>query len=473
MFASSQCVLPPRPVWSADGAECNRLAASVRPPAECCILLLAGLCLLRTFVLDWYQVSSGSMAPALLGPHRNLTCPRCGFQYHCDALDEPPPGKRALCPNCWSWGPELVRMPATSGERLLLVRGAWGALAPRRWSVVACRAPHRASRIQVKRVLGLPGEVVELRRGDVYINGRLVRKNLEQQHALAQLVHVATHDPTRWVCSPAGRTCRWQQVENAFLCSAEGQQGSRSIQWLIYRHQQLSGMAGSTREAPPDDHYAYNQVRTVPQSFPVDDLLLSCRLAWRGSGQLFFRLQSGRTHALIEVAFPTGELTLTLDGTTAARTHLNGLKQTEQLWEVSAFDGQILLAIDGRTVFSRDLPQSTQAGGRSARPLALGTRGLALAVRDLRVWRDVYYYWPERAGNRQGPSTTVKLGPDEYFVAGDNVPFSVDSRSWPAQGVPQYLLVGRPLFVYLRSRPVRVLGLQVSIPQLSSIRYIR
>lgn len=473
MFASSQCVLPPRPVWSAEGVECNRLAASVRGPAECCILLLAWLCLLRTFVADWYEVSSGSMAPALLGPHRSLACPQCGFQYQCDALDEPPPGKRALCPNCWSWGAELARVPTTGGERLLLLRGASPGLPPRRWSVVAFRAPHRASRIQVKRVLGLPGEVVELRCGDVYINGQLVRKTLEQQHALAQLVHDATHAPPRWVCSPAGPTCRWRQVENGFFCPANGPQESCSIQWLIYRHQQPSGSGARTREAPPEDHYAYNQVRTVLQSFPVNDFLLSCRLAWKGSGQLFFRLRSGRTHALIEITLPTGQLTLTLDGTTPARTRLNGLKQTEQLWEVSAFDRQILLAIDGRTVFSHDLPQSAQAGDHSGRPLALGTRGLGLAVRDLRVWRDAYYYWPQPTRNRHGLSAAVKLGPDEYFVVGDNVPFSDDSRSWPAPGVPQHLLVGRPLFVYLRNRPVRVLGLQISIPQLSSIRYIR
>lgn len=473
MFANSQCVLPTCPVWSGERAECNRLAASVRGAAECCILLLTWVCLLRTFVLDWYEVSSGSMAPALLGPHRSLTCPNCGFQYCCDALDEPPPGKRALCPNCWSWGDELASVPASGGERLLLVRGGLRPLSPRRWSVVAFRGPYRASRVQVKRVLGLPGEVVELRCGDLYINGQIVRKTLQQQHALAQLVHDATHAPPQWLCVPAGGACRWQQIENGFACPADGQPRSSGIRWLIYRHQQPSGAGARTREAPPEDHYAYNQVRTVLQSFPVNDLLLSCRLNWKGSGQLFFRLQSGRTRALIQISLPKGQLTLTLNGKKAAATRLSGLKQTEQLWEVSAFDRQILLAIDGQTVFSRSLPQTAQAAGHSSRPLALGTRGLAVAVRDLRVWRDVYYYWPQSPRNRQGLSATVKLGPDEYFVVGDNVPFSDDSRSWPAQRVRQDLLVGRPLLVYLRGRPVRILGLQISIPQLSSIRYIR
>jgi len=441
--------------------------------AEAGVLLLSGLCLLRGFVLDWYQLSSGSMAPTLLGPHRHVACPHCGWNYACDALDTPPPSKRALCPNCWTWGPELASLPIVGGDRILMLRGAWGPCAPRRWSVVAFRSPQRASRVQVKRVLGLPGERIELHHGDVYANGRIQRKSLTQQRAMAQLVHDAAHDPTRWRYRAQPQGHGWRSQGEGFACSPPQGQAATEIQWLTYCHQQPLGPHGSRREAPPLDRYAYNQNRTVWQSFPVEDLLLSSRLAWQGEGDLCFRLQHGSQQVLLTIALPAGELTMTIDGMPAGRTRLAPPKQEAQLWELSTFDGQVLLAVDGITLFSRELKPVAAASGDAGRPLAIGSRGLSLAVRELRVWRDLYYYWPVAANRHAGDRRAVTLGPEEYFVAGDNVPISDDSRSWARAGVPQQLLVGRPLLLYWRSRTVQILGWQISIPQLSSIGYIR
>ena len=47
----------------------------------------------------------------------------------------------------------------------------------------------------MKRVVGLPGESVQVRHGDIYIDGRIERKSLAQQHALALLVHDANCEP--------------------------------------------------------------------------------------------------------------------------------------------------------------------------------------------------------------------------------------------------------------------------------------
>jgi signal peptidase I len=47
-------------------------------------------------------------------------------------------------------------------------------------------------------------------------------------------------------------------------------------------------------------------------------------------------------------------------------------------------------------------------------------------------------------------SEPVRLGPDEYFVLGDNSPISNDSRFWPeGAAVRSKLLLGKPFLVHV------------------------
>ena len=77
-----------------------------------------------------------------------------------------------------------------------------------------------------------------------------------------------------------------------------------------------------------------------------------------------------------------------------------------------------------------------------SRPLAIGANGSELAIQRLQVYRDVYYTPPTHSI----PAVVRKLGPDEYFILGDNSPISVDSRSWMGgETVRESQFVGRPL----------------------------
>src|SRR5436305_15195907 len=72
---------------------------------EIASLFLGGLLLFRAIGAEPYGVPTGSMAPTLLGNHRAVTCPRCGFPvrvgYH-EGKVEGRAAERAtgFCSNC-------------------------------------------------------------------------------------------------------------------------------------------------------------------------------------------------------------------------------------------------------------------------------------------------------------------------------------------------------------------------------------
>jgi signal peptidase I len=70
-----------------------------------------------------------------------------------------------------------------NGQRLLIARRAYRGRVPQRHDIVVLRHPDAPKRLVVKRVVGLPGEVVAMRRGHVRINGRRLDEPFVQEPA--------------------------------------------------------------------------------------------------------------------------------------------------------------------------------------------------------------------------------------------------------------------------------------------------
>src|SRR5262249_11557325 len=113
----------------------------------------------------------------------------------------------AWCPNCGQSHLHLENVHETAGDRLLVDKNVFEFRGPRRWEVAVFRNPSDMSKPYVKRVVGLPGEWVQVRDGDVYINGQLARKTLEESRALRVLVFDNSYLPPggwgqRWLLEP-------------------------------------------------------------------------------------------------------------------------------------------------------------------------------------------------------------------------------------------------------------------------------
>ncbi len=446
------------------------------------VLLLTAVMLLRTWFVDPCRVAGGSMAPTLLGRHRNVTCKDCGHRFVCGSASRPVAAK-ATCPNCDFADNRLDALPDAAGELLLMDRSVFHFRRPKRWEVVAFRRAAQASKIHVKRVVGLPGESIQIRHGDVYVNGKLQRKTLPQQRAMAILVHdadrrpsIAPVPPLRWRAE--SEDILWHSVDGRFAHAATS---GEKLDLLEYRHwSRQPGEQERVRPCPVTDLCGYNQARPrrVEGVRPVSDLLLSLRLVkTRGQGPLILRATDGHKQFEVRIYPSRNRYETMLDhefilgGT--GKLPADGDELTV---EVSLFDSQFLLALGGRTVvtYAYDRAADDAAAKPTSRPLAIGSRGLEVTIRDLRVYRDVYYTAPIGLRGRWGLGKPAKLGEDEYFVLGDNSPISEDSRTWPeGPAVAAKLLVGKPLLVHYPSQPW-VLGERVfQVPDPAKIRYIR
>lgn len=433
--------------------------------------------------VEWFIIPSGSMAETLRGLHCNVTCADCGRQFSCGTDTAPQAHNPAVCPNCGYYEQELPMDANIDGDRVLVHERAFRSRPPRRWEVVAFRHPDAKGDVYIKRVVGLPGESIQIRDGDVYADGKIARKTLDQQRSMALLVHDGNFVPRRtpqlserWQGEP-GLT-KWRSTAGRFFRPAETAAKSSTASeplptdWLTYRHWRRTPVM---EESPVMDSYGYNQTRTNRDSYPVRDLLLSCRMRTWGEGTLSLLATDGQEQFLVRIDSITHEAVLTHNARSVAHAICPVIEATgEARLEVSLIDRQFVLALDGRPLFVHAFDAAATSFTPTSRPLAIGTQGLGVEVWDMRVFRDVYYTDSAVKPITWGLSQPYTLGKGEFFVLGDNSPLSEDSRYWQeGPVVPTNCLVGKPFLVHMPSRLVTWGWLHFQVPDPERIRYIR
>jgi signal peptidase I len=446
--------------------DCRPPGASARPfrlrtVVEGGVLVLLVVGLVETWLIGGslvpYRVAGGSMAETLLGTHREVICGDCGFPFPC-GTDVLPVAPRAACPNCGYPANPLEALPEVAGQRVLMDRAVFALRPPQRWEIVAFRPSRQAENTFVKRVVGLPGESIEIRHGDVYANGRLQRKTLAQQQAMAVLVHDANFQPTqkptpppRWQAPPRtgpffgekthsldrhlaenrdlSPSAAWKAGDGHFFHAADPKESDDpkvSVDWLEYHHWRRLP-AGGVQPSPVTDLCSYNasQPQRDEEVHAVADLMLSLRLEHNtGSGQFLVRIADGHDAFEAQLSFhpdPQLDKRAVVEysaawlkmaaGETIAHAPIGTQPvkyrtlletETERTVVVSLVDQQFVLAIDGQTIVAWPYERPDGCPAPPSCPLAIGAQGIAATVRDLRVWRDVYYTEPAGAGPRRG-----------------------------------------------------------------------
>jgi signal peptidase I len=439
---------------------------------------------LRTFAVEPFGVPTGSMAPTLIGNHRAGACPRCGYPVR---VGLPTTGDGAgrfanvPCPNCGK-PVNLTQAPDMNGDRLLVDKNVYHLRRPRRWEVAVFHCVADPSKPYVKRIVGLPGEVITIVDGDVYAHGQLVRKSLREAREARVPVFDLNYPPLggwgpRWLVYPpdadprlpadAGRPPTPADstvlVGGTLVLDAAA---TAHVVGVEYRHWNLDETQPDLAEQPIESRNSYDGPgRSASNVYPVHDFMLDCEVevpAGATDGSLTCRLFDGADSVTAEVPVgpkSPGSTFLTHDQIgVLASAHGFRLEPGKTYRVEFAFvDRRATLAVNGKVVVSpADLPpeprRADPKAGKVTRPLYLGARGCRLVVHNLRIFRDVHY---TQAG-RHGTKEPARLGRTEYFLLGDNSGNSQDSREWPHPGVPEGDFIGKPFLIHQPLRLARV-----------------
>jgi len=356
-----------------------------------------------------------------------------------------------------SMEPTLLGDP-WSGDKILVNKFAYDFRGPRRWEIAVFKYPMDTSKNYIKRVVGLPGETIRVRYGDVFINGAIARKPWHVQRDIWRLCP-HSGEARSWQSDGSEATPNWKLSDGEFAADSLAAQGAMRLSY---------GRDILAYESPDDPPH----LRQVPR-LPTSDIMVQFQLvphAMAGSASVEIGVVEppSRDFSPREpldvwtVEFPLGKAECRPevrrgDALFAVGDPCKLAQGRPALVQVCNVDRTFIVRVDGREILRKDYEPSPRVFEWNSyithARVALLCAQSHVAFRNAGVYVDVYYTDnPDDFAVRK----PYQLGPDDYFVLGDNSVNSNDSRKW--EKVPRSYLVGEAFLVLWplgRMKPVR------------------
>lgn len=428
--------------------------------------------------------------------------------------------------------------PLRAGDRILVQKYLYVLVPPKRFDVVVFKNPEDASQNFIKRLVGLPNEQIWIADGDVFTRPvetdesggatpvgpwKLQRKPVRVQEDLWWPLYSSEYAPLesvrdgrRWFRAP-WRGDGWQ-IEDRTEYRRDGADASE-LHW-------------DTAVWPITNWTPYNE---VPQRlsisggamvYPVADLRMTAGVRPDAPGMSVAAVIASHAH---EFRASIADSRAMLQMRRVAPGSATGVPWTDMIsvgappleagrvtniefWRV---DQSLHLIVDGQRIAYAEYEwdpserllhatgvagdqyeQTSRAGNQLIVPqtyefgrpqIHWSFSGSPVTLSRVGVYRDLFYEPTQfnlgGPGLATHPRTLPSLGPDQYFVLGDNSPSSKDGRLWdtldadvreqidPTIGVvPRKLLLGKAFFVYFPA-PYSAGG-RIPIPNMGKVRFI-
>ena len=461
------------------------------------------------FVMQAFQIPTGSMADTLKGAHFRLRCRQCGYKYDYgfDSRRLGLPRRSILsgnvkspvsrCPSCGHYNSAARAIPVSKGDRILVLKCIYQFFEPKQWDVIVFKNPLDPPINYIKRLIGRPGETVEIIDGDIYINGQISRKPPKLQNELWMPVYDNNYQPVR-PTEPSFNNHPWQQpFKNIADSKWRRNKNNPALLRLDSPPDQINSLIYDTSIG--NDFratYAYDNIKGYDYMPYCSDLMV--RFYWLSTepqGHIGINLSKYQTAYKARLDF-TGNMVI--EATKGKETVELAHKSIEPpalnkpaLVKFANVDHQLIFQF-GAEKLTYDLGRSPDDAGErktDIRPQVKIFGSGKLTLSHIAIFRDIHYTTKKFANSpeigRATEGNPFTLGKDQFFVLGDNSPNSEDGRWWSQPGignngrsyetgiVPRDYLVGKALFVYWPSgfRPFAKSRFAV-VPNIGQMRFI-
>jgi len=386
----------------------------VREWIEAFVVALILAMIIRCFALEPFTIPTGSMEPTLMGDERN-------------------------------------------GDKIFVNKMVYDFTEPKRWDVMVFKYPNNPATNYIKRLVGMPGEKLEIIHGDIFINDEIAQKPKRVQEDLWMPVFQLKDG----------------QIETANPNDALHTQDARELKQEVDRYWSLSGpwqvgMDGLSSAVGEDCRAAYrHSIKNTYITLERQRYGRGLQTAWHGSGDAMvgdfmlsttFVLQEGNGHFQVELVREDQWFVLKVEPGEDGWVHLsrNGVytdaaqpcplaRNVPHTLQYRVLDGRVAVYIDGLERASMDIPNHRRPAHFTYNNVRLSTSALGVNFSEINLKRDIYYTmrfdyqaWPD--------GQPITIDKDAYFVLGDNSTNSNDSRKWGM--VPKDNLMGEAFMVF-------------------------
>ena len=484
-------------------AKSKSRAAEIANTLEWLITAFALAFVFRAFVMEAFRIPTGSMASTLLGAHYTMRCTQCGYKYYYGQNIYAPSQNRGVtrqeysrCPSCGYYQITAGDMAPSSGDRILVLKCIYQFEEPKQFDVVVFKNPLDPTENYIKRLVGRPGETVEIIDGDVYINGQISRKPAKVQEELWMPVYDNDYQPARQD-EPTFNGHKWRQP----FWNPDGTKWKvDDASPTIFRlsgdpNEKYSLVYDTTRGNELKATYAYDELFDYKFMPYCSDLMVRFLVnTSRPEGFAGASLSKYGMQYTGKVDF-SGQMTISRlangkEDVLATKAAGSLAVDSPKMFRFANVDHELVLEF-GDEKLVKDLGRGpNDVGERKAEiePEAKIFGAGEIAVSHLALLRDIHYTGRNPNSNERGRATEgnpLTLKADQFFMLGDNSPRSEDGRWWarPGKGnngniyaegiVPRDYLVGKALFVYWPAgfKPLPKFPLAI-VPNVGEVRFI-